>query len=109
LIGAIAIIALMVFNIQFSTNPNSVNLTLSSIMSQAFADEEQGEETTLYENVDEPNDPLRTGSCWCDGKENCRQKKDGSTCTDRVRCSFSACLVMFCTATGTVMTVIDKW
>lgn len=40
LIGVTAIIALMVFNIQFATNVNSGSFTLSSFVMQAFADSE---------------------------------------------------------------------
>ncbi len=40
IVGSIAIIALMVFNIQFSTIDNIGNFTLSSLVMQALADGE---------------------------------------------------------------------
>ncbi|HCY41762.1 MAG TPA: hypothetical protein DHV48_10465 [Prolixibacteraceae bacterium] len=41
-VGAIAIIALMVFNTQFNTKENNSGFTLSSLVMQAFADGESG-------------------------------------------------------------------
>lgn len=34
---------------------------------------------------------LRTGSCWCDGQSNCREKPNGEVCGARDACSALAC------------------
>lgn len=65
LIGAIAIIALMVFNTQVTTNSNRSSFTLSSLVMQAFAD---GEVATCLGNYiyEGSKAPVNSKKCYSD-------------------------------------------
>ncbi len=65
--------------------------------------------TVLEDNTDESGaSTLRKGSCWCDGKESCRKKKDGTVCPDRLRCSASGCIAII-SSLGTIIQILSTF